>query len=96
MRHRTKSSKTKCQHDMIPGLQHFLEKELEPLPFIKSIIPGEIKRTRSVSSSLRPRFQYSTPSGAKLLAHGPRVVQEVFIVTSNPDGLKDKIDSLSI
>ena len=39
MKHRARSSKIKYEHTMIPGLREFLEKEIEPLDFVKSIFP---------------------------------------------------------
>jgi len=91
MKHRAKSSKIKYEHDMIKGLRQFLEEELEPLEYISAIFPGEIKRTKRASSSLKVQFQYQTSTGAKLLAHGSGVVQEVFVVTNQPEKLKEKL-----
>lgn len=88
MKHRARSSKIKYEHTMIPGLREFLEKEIEPLDFVKSIFPGEIKRTRGTTSGLVVRFKYLTPTGAKLLAQKSSAIQEIFIVTNEPETLK--------
>ena len=76
---------------MIQGLRNYLEKELEPLDYVKSIFPAEIKRTSSSASGLKIRFQYETKTGAKLLAYSSGAVQEVFIVTNNAEALKKKL-----
>ncbi len=76
---------------MIHGLRGFLEEELEPLEYVTTIIPGQIKRTKGSSSGLRLRFKYPTESGAKLLAYGSAAVQEVFVVTKDPQALKNKL-----
>lgn len=91
MKHRAKSSKIKYEHKMIKGLREFLEEELEPLEYISSIFPGEIKRTQTSGSGLRVKFQYQTETGAKLMAYGSGVVQEVFVITTDPEKLKEKL-----
>uniref|UniRef100_A0A7C4JSD1 Metal-binding protein n=1 Tax=Thermodesulfobacterium geofontis TaxID=1295609 RepID=A0A7C4JSD1_9BACT len=97
MRHRAKSSKIKYEHHMIKGLREFLEKELEPLEYVTAIFPGEIKRTKTPSpGTLRVKFQYLTNTGAKLLAYGSGVVQEIFVVTNEPEKLKEKLAKFSI
>lgn len=86
-------SKIKYEHSMIAGLRAYLENELEPIPEIRSIIPGRISRTRGGRSELRIRYQYETETGAKLIARGPGVVQEVFVVTSDAAGLRKRLSS---
>ncbi len=76
---------------MIGGLRAYLEHQLEPIPQIRSIIPGRISRTQGGRSELRVRYQYTTETGAKLIAKGPGVVQEVFVVTSDPDDLRERL-----
>lgn len=94
MKHRAKSSKIKYEHDMIKGLREFLEDKLEPLEYISAIFPGEIKKTRSIISSFKVKFQYKTKTGAKLLAYGSGAVQEIFVVTNQPDKLEENIRNL--
>lgn len=89
MKHRAKSSKIKYQHNMISGLRDFLEREIEPLEYVTSIIPGEIKPKKGISSGFSVRFRYKTKTGAKLLAYAPGAVQEVFVVTNDPEALKN-------
>lgn len=88
MKHRAGSSKIKYQHKMIHGLRDFLENEIEPLDYVISIIPGQIKPKKGVSSKFSIKFQYETNTGVKLLASSPQAVQEVFIVTRNREALK--------
>jgi hypothetical protein len=88
MKYRARSSKIKYEHDMIHGLREFLEEQIEPLEYIESIFPGEIKHTKGASSGFRVRFKYATKTGAKLLAYSPSAVQEVFVVTKEPEMLK--------
>ena len=91
MKHRAKNSKIKYEHRMIQGLRDFLEEKLEPLEYVKAVFPGQIKRTKSASSSLKVLFKYETKTGAKLLAYGSGAVQEVFIVTKDVKALKEKL-----
>lgn len=82
---------------MIQGLRNFLEKELEPLDYVEAIFPGEIRRTKGTGLGFKVRFRYATKTGVKLLAYAPSVVQEVFVVTKDPEALerfiKEKEDS---
>lgn len=91
MRHRAGSSKIKYEHRMIGGLRRYLEDRLEPMTEVRSIIPGRISRVRGTRSELRVRFQYATDTGAKLIARGPGVVQEVFVVTREPERLREEL-----
>lgn len=93
MRHRAGSSKIKYEHHMIGGLRRYLEDRLEPMAEVRSIIPGRISRVRGTGrSELQVRFQYATDTGAKLIARGPGVVQEVFVVTRDPQRLREELD----
>ena len=81
---------------MIQGLRIYLEKELEPLDYVKSIFPAEIKPTKRPLSGLKIRFQYETKTGAKLLAYSSGAVQEIFVVTNDAEALKKKLRRISI
>ena len=74
---------------MLHGLRKFLEDELEPLAFVKSIIPGEIKPIKMNTKGIMIKFKYPTISGVKLLAYGSGAVQEIFIVTNEPGKITD-------
>lgn len=91
MKHR--KNKIKRQHGIIKGLKRFLEDRLSTQDFVESIIPGEIKVARKTGENLEVRYRYNTVSGAKLIARSGTSVQEVFVVTSDPDKLKEIIDS---
>ena len=78
---------------MIHGLRGFLESKIEPLDYVDSIFPGEIKRRKGANPGFKVRFQYATKTGAKLLAYSPSAVQEVFVVTKNPEGLKEFVEA---
>jgi hypothetical protein len=91
MKHR--KNKIKRQHSIIKGLRRFLEDRLSTQDFVESIIPGEIKVARKTGENLEVRYRYSTVSGAKLIARSGTSVQEVFVVTSDPEKLKEIIDS---
>jgi len=87
------SSKIKYEHDMIPGLRKFLEERLEPLPFVEAIFPGVIRRKKGSTAGIRVKFQYPTKTGAKLIALSGCSVQEVFVVTKEPEKLKEALSS---
>jgi hypothetical protein len=91
MKHR--KNKIKRQHSIIKGLGSFLETYVSPLAEVESIIPGEIKVGKKPGENLVVRYKYSTVSGAKLIARSGTSVQEVFVVTSNPEGLKEVIEN---
>ncbi len=93
MLHRHRKNKIKQQHGMIKGLKKFLEKEISPLDFVKSINPGQIKVARAHGEILAVRFQYPTATGAKLIARSGTSVQEVFVVTSEPEKLRRAVES---
>ena len=92
MRHRARNSKIKYEHGMIHGLRTFLEREIEPLDYVQSIFPGEIKHTKGANPGFRVRFQYATKTGAKFLAYSSSAVQELFVVTKNPESLRTLIE----
>ncbi|MDJ0625519.1 MAG: DUF2103 domain-containing protein [Candidatus Caenarcaniphilales bacterium] len=79
MKYRAKAGKIKYEHGMIQGLREFLE-SLQKVQEIKSMIPGEIKPVKKVSSQLIIRRVTPTSTGLKALAHSGGAVQEVFFV----------------
>ena len=91
MRHR-KRSKIKRQHDLITGLESFLQK-IEPWPEIDAINPGRIKPKRK-GSPFAIRIQYRTNSGLKCIARS-QGVQEVFFVSSNPEKLEEHMKKVA-
>ncbi len=91
MKHR--KNKIKRQHGMIKGLHRYLDDHIAPLDYVEGVIPGEIKVAKSPGETLSVRYKYSTVSGAKLIARSGTSVQEVFVITSDPDKLQALIES---
>lgn len=75
---------------MISGLRELLE-QIEPWDEIKSIIPGKIRPARS-AGQLILKVQYNTSSGVKCLAQSNSAIQEVFIVTPQPELFKQRLE----
>ena len=91
MKHR--KNKIKRQHGIIKGLRRYLEDHVSSLDFVEGIIPGEITVGKTKGENLVVRYKYSTISGAKLLARSGNSVQEVFVITSDADKLKEVIEN---
>ncbi|NQT49024.1 MAG: DEAD/DEAH box helicase [Chloroflexi bacterium] len=83
------SSKIKHEHSMLPGVRDFLESELESLEYIQTIVPGRIKKAKKFTPGLQIRYGYPVKGGAKILVYSTGAVQEVFVVTSQPEKLRD-------
>ncbi|MBI4433919.1 hypothetical protein HY632_04030 [Candidatus Uhrbacteria bacterium] len=90
MRHRHATTKVKLEHAMIRGLRPFLE-QMGAWEEIDAITPGRIAKTRGAQEALELRVQYKTPSGLKCKAHAGQAVQEVFIVTTQPDVVAERL-----
>ena len=90
MKHR--KNKIKRQHGIIKGLRRYLEDYVSSLDSVDGIIPGEIRVGKTRGENLVVRYKYSTVSGAKLLARSGTSVQEVFVVTSDPEELKKVVN----
>ncbi|HHV93700.1 MAG TPA: hypothetical protein GXX47_04080 [Firmicutes bacterium] len=73
----------KQQHSIIPGIRKKLEK-IAACPYVQAVTPGRIS---SAAGSLEPVivFQYFQASGMKLIGKVPGAVQEIFVVTSQPE-----------
>lgn len=91
MRHRSGSSKIKYEHHMIQGLRPFLE-QIEEWDEIKTIIPGRIEPVK-FNKPFSINVQYNTITGIKCIVRSGTAVQEVFIVTANPEVLKKHFES---
>ena len=92
MKHR--KNKIKRQHGIIKGLKKFLEHNVSSLDSVEGIIPGRIKVGKTPGENLVVSYQYSTVSGAKLIGRSGTSVQEVFVITKDPEKLKDVIEEL--
>lgn len=93
MKHR--KNKIKRQHGIIKDLRKFLEKEVTSRDFVTGVIPGRITVGNATGENLKIRYQYSTKSGAKLIAVSGNSVQEIFVITSEPEKLKELIGKFS-
>jgi len=76
---------------MVSGLREFLEEKLEPLDCVEAIFPGVIKPKKGITPGFRVRFKYTTPTGVKLLAYSPGAVQEIFVVTREPQKVREAV-----
>ena len=90
-----RKNKIKRQHGIIKGLKKFLEHNVSSLDSVEGIIPGQIKVGKTPGENLIVRYQYNTVSGAKLIARSGTSVQEVFVITNDPDKLKEVIEENS-
>jgi hypothetical protein len=90
MKHR--KNKIKRQHGIIKDLKKFLEDNVSSLDSVEGIIPGRIKVGKTPGENLIVTYQYSTVSGAKLIARSGTSVQEVFVITNDTDKLKEVIE----
>ncbi len=89
MKYRKKGIKK--EHHIIEDGEELLE-ELLKKGLVESIIPGRIKTTpKGQPGNPRLTFQYETHSGAKLLLKKGSTVQEVFVITSKKQQLKEFI-----
>lgn len=94
MRHRAGgSSKIKYEHHMIEGLRDFLE-QIEEWEEIESIFPAVIERASiKQKETFSFKVRYPTPTGVKCLAKCRTAVQEVFIVTKNPEAFRRRLEA---
>ena len=86
-----RKNKIKRQHSIIKGLKKFLEHNVSSLDSVEGIIPGRIKVGKTPGENLIVSYQYSTISGAKLIARSGTSVQEVFVITNDPNKLNKVI-----
>ena len=90
MKHRG-NGKIQQKHSMIKGLAKLL-KSIQSWEEIESIIPGRIKPS-NIITGLHLSVQYKTITGVKCLAKSDGI-QEVFMVSSQPDELIERINNL--
>jgi hypothetical protein len=83
-----RKNKIKQQHTILEGFRKFLE-ELSENQLVQSIIPGRIstKGSKSSSGERIVELQYETKTGLKILLKHGTAVQEVFVITNNPQEL---------
>ncbi|MCL1852646.1 MAG: DUF2103 domain-containing protein [Peptococcaceae bacterium] len=83
-------NKIKREHSIIEGSVGWLE-SLAACPEISDIIPGVISRRRPSGQGIT--FQYETKTGCKLLVKSGGSIQEVFVVTQEPQAVRDWIQA---
>jgi hypothetical protein len=79
-----RDNKIKHEHTIISDILPLLE-EIARISTVKSIIPGRINRRKGSGVPAYLHFKYNTSSGIKLLGKNSSSIQEVFIVTDNPE-----------
>lgn len=90
MANKFRRDKIKREHGIIDGLLPVLE-ELADLPEISAIIPGRIRVTRARVPGLEIRLQVETTSGIKLGARWAKLAQEVFVICSNRETVRQAV-----
>jgi hypothetical protein len=79
-----RDNKIKQEHTIIEDILPLL-RDIAELPFIKSIIPGRINRRKGSGIKAYLQLKYNTSSGIKVLGKNSASLQEIFIVTDNPE-----------
>ena len=85
-----KHGRIKRQHGRVAGLDALLDRIIAGCPHVSRAIPGRISRKRP-GTAKRFTIQYATGSpatGLKCLYITGASVQEVFLVSSNPDSAR--------
>lgn len=82
-------NKVKREHSIIEGALEWLE-DLSSHPEVTDIIPGVIDVTHSPERGIF--YKYETATGCKLLLKNGGSIQEAFVVTKNPDLIKEWIN----
>jgi hypothetical protein len=77
-----RDGKIKKEHHMIDGALPWLE-DLSEIDGVTDIIPGVIDVTNSRERGVY--YKYATRTGCKLLLKNSGALQEVFVVTTNPE-----------
>ncbi len=83
-----RQDKIKRQHHVVEGLEPGLEL-LNNLDLVDGIIPAVIRRKKG--GTLGFTFQYYTPSGLKLIGRSGGAVQEVFVITKQPQAVLEAL-----
>ncbi len=87
-----RKNKIKTEHSIIKGLRRFLEDKISHLDHVSGIIPGRIDVGRSTGEILTVSYKYPINDGAKLIARSGTSVQEVFVITSDPEAVKNIVE----
>ncbi|MDD4345754.1 MAG: DUF2103 domain-containing protein [Desulfitobacteriaceae bacterium] len=81
--------KVKREHGIIEKGLNWLE-DLEDNPEVTDIIPGVIEISRSPERGII--YKYETTTGCKLLLKSNGSIQEVFVVTKNPQSVRKWVE----
>ena len=81
MRLRAAKNRLKVEHSIIEGLRKVLERLLDAVPEIATIVPGEIKKVRKARGPIKIRITTPTNTGWKAIALSAGARQELFINT---------------
>jgi hypothetical protein len=79
-----KFGRIKRQHGRVGGLDGILDHIVKHCPHVSRIVPGRIKVRRGKTPPSF-RVQYKTEAGLKCLYNGTGTVQEVFLISSEPE-----------
>lgn len=82
-------NKVKREHGIIQDALNWLE-ELGQCPEVTDIIPGVIEVSRSPERCIV--YKYPTQTGCKLLLKSNGSIQEAFVVTKNPEIVREWVD----
>lgn len=83
-------NKVKREHGIIQNALTWLE-ELTRCPEVTDIIPGVIEVSRSPERGIV--YKYETQTGCKILLKSNGSIQEAFVVTKNPDIVRQWVEN---
>ena len=81
-------AKIKVQHHVLSQIRPALT-EIASWPEVDGLIPGEIRPKKGPSTGLS--LQYRTQAGFKLIGRSSGAAQEVFVVTSHPEEVIERL-----
>jgi len=84
-------NKIKREHSIIQGALDWLE-DLSKNREVIDIIPGVIDVTNSKERGVF--YQYETPTGSKIMLKSGGSIQEAFVVTKKPEGVRDWVTKI--
>jgi hypothetical protein len=77
-------------HAVVAGVEQAL-REISGWPGVESVVAGRISKVHHRYPALSVTLQTSTVSGVKCLARTGQAVQELFIVTSQPAAVEQRL-----
>ncbi len=85
-----RDDKIKQEHTIIEDILPLL-RDIAKISSIKSIIPGRINRRSGSGVVAYLQLKYNTTTGLKLLSKNSSSIQEIFVVTDDPDSTSTKL-----